>query len=271
MAKLYLKYEQAVLKEVPLVGSVITIGRLPDNTIQLDNLAVSGHHARILWDQNRFVVEDNNSLNGTYVNNNRITRQPLVNGDNILIGKHTLTFESQGQDAPMQRPSAAQPATPAVPKLEQTMVLDTKRMKDMLTSTQPSGSTPAVPASTTTPAASPTSGSAPTQRYAAPPSMIERMGLLTVVSGKTDQQQYLLTSKMSVIGKSPMASIKLKGWFAPKMAAIISQRETGYFIAASEKKIKVKVNGEEISGQKLLANNDTIEVAGVKMTFGFKE
>jgi len=79
-----------------------------------------------------------------------------------------------------------------------------------------------------------------------------------------------LTSKMSVIGKSEMASIKLKGWFAPKMAALISKRENGYFIAASEKKIRVKINGEEIAGQRALENGDVIEVAGIKMTFGFQ-
>ena len=76
---------------------------------------------------------------------------------------------------------------------------------------------------------------------------------------------------MNVIGKSDMASIKLKGWFAPKMAALISKRENGYFIAASEKKIKVKVNDEEIAGQRALAEGDLIEVAGTKMAFGFQE
>ncbi len=49
MAKLYLKFEQngQVLKEVYLSQAATTIGRLPDNSVQIDNLAVSGHHARI--------------------------------------------------------------------------------------------------------------------------------------------------------------------------------------------------------------------------------
>jgi hypothetical protein len=76
---------------------------------------------------------------------------------------------------------------------------------------------------------------------------------------------------MSVIGKSEMASIKLKGWFAPKMAAIISKRENAYVVAASEKKIKVMVNGEDVVGQKELAVGDVIEVAGVKMSFALQE
>ena len=57
----------------------------------------------------------------------------------------------------------------------------------------------------------------------------------------------------------------------PKMAALISKRDAGYFVAASEKDTKVKVNGEEIAGQKALSEGDTIEVAGVTMTFGFQE
>lgn len=263
MAKLFLKYDQAVLKELTLSQNVCTIGRLPDNSVQIDNLAVSGHHAKIYWDQDKYVIEDNNSLNGTYVNNVRINRHPLKDGDSVLIGKHTLNFKDEWhQDKPGQRAVAAAPSGQPVPKLEETVVLDTKRMKEMLASPQP----PAALA-----AAGPSGGSAPTQRYAGTPPPIEKIGLLTILDGKTDQREYLLTSKMSVIGKSEMASIKLKGWFAPKMAALISKRDNGYFIAASEKDTKVKINGEEIAGQKALSDGDVIEVASVKMTFGFQE
>ena len=112
-------------------------------------------------------------------------------------------------------------------------------------------------------------GPSPTRQYSNLPGG-EKVGTLTILSGKTDDIQYVLTSKMSVIGKSDMASIKLKAWFAPKMAALISKRENGYFIAASEKRIKVKINDEEIAGQRALADGDVIEVAGIKMSFGFQ-
>lgn len=260
MAKLFLKYDQAVLKEVTLSQAVCTIGRLPDNAVQIDNLAVSGHHAKIYWDQDKYIIEDNNSLNGTYVNNVRINRHTLKDGDSVLIGKHTLAFKEEWQAGkPVQPAAAPASAGPAVPKLEETVVLDTKRRKEMLAST-PAGAS----------ASAPSAGSSPTQKYAAPPPPIERIGLLTIIEGKTDQREYLLTAKMSVIGKSEMASIKLKGWFAPKMAALISKRDNGYFIAASEKDQKVKINGEEIAGQKQLSDGDVVEVAGIKMAFGFQ-
>ena len=277
MAKLFLKFEQAVLKEVPLSQGVVTIGRLPDNVIQIDNLAVSGHHAKIYWDQDKYVVEDNSSLNGTYVNNVRISRQPLKDGDAVLIGKHTVAFKDERQsNAPVpSRPAQPEKATPPLPQIEHTMMLDTKKMKEMLANMQPQAASGQAPTPMTAPEQAQqgtgAASHAPTQRYTMPPAPIERIGVLNVTDGKTDQNQYLLTSKMSVIGKSDMASIRLKGFFAPKMAATIFKRETAYVIAASEKKIKVKINGEEVIGQKELKDGDEIEVAGVKMSFGLQE
>lgn len=260
MAKLYLKYEQTLLKELPITQPVVTVGRLLDNTVQLDNPAVSSYHAKIFWDRDHYVVEDNSSLNGTYVNSLRVTRHDLKDGDSILIGKHTLVFASTGLEYIPGREGApaAQAAAPVLPRVEQTQFLDTRKMKDMLAdkAKQPATSGARV-------------SEPPAQENRIPPSL-PGIGALSVLEGKTDQHHYLLTSKMNVIGKSAMASIKLKGWFAPQMAALISKSDKGYFIAASEKKIKVKVNGENIAGQKPLSNGDTIEVAGVKMTFALK-
>jgi FHA domain len=262
MAKLFLKFEDAVLKEVSLSQNVVTIGRLPDNTIQIDNLAVSGHHAKIYWDAGRYVIEDNTSLNGTYVNNARISRQALKDGDDVVVGKHTLSFKDEGfTQLSAQRATAPEKTAPPIPKLESTVMLDTKQMKERLAGSSPSSS-PGAPQSLGLASAGPAKTPAPGA---------EKIGVLTVEEGKTDQNEYLLTSKMSVIGKSEMASIKLKGWFAPRMAAIISKRDAGYFIAASEQKIKVKINGEEIVGQKPLSEGDTIEVAGITMGFRFQE
>ena len=255
MAKLFLKFEQAVLKEIPLSQGVTTIGRLPDNVIQVDNLAVSGHHAKIYWDGEQYTLEDNGSLNGTYVNNQRITKHKLKNGDAVLIGKHSVEFKDEWHDDHNANAPAAK-AGPAVPQMQATGMPSPLPI--------PKLDPVSVDAGTRTEA-----GPSPTRQYSTI-ATAEKTGTLAVLSGKTDDTHYVLTSKMSVIGKSQMASIKLKGWFAPKMAALISKRENAYFIAASEKNIKVKINGEEIAGQRALADGDVIEVAGIKMTFGFQ-
>lgn len=249
MAKLYLKFEQAVLKEYELKdGSSITIGRLPDNGVHIDNLAVSGHHARVVWEGDHFALEDNNSLNGTFVNNRRVSRCALKHGDVILIGKHTISYWDEarrGAGEPHIEPTQVAP----VQAMEATMVLDTRKAKEMIAhqaAAVSGGGVAAVPAK-------------------------ERIGQLAVMDGKTDQHQYVLSGKLTVIGKSDMASIKLKGWFAPKVAAVINKRDGKYFIAASEKDVKVKVNNMEISGQKELNEGDMIEVASVKLTFSYAE
>ncbi len=253
MAKLYLKFEQAVLKEVPLSQGVVTIGRLPDNLIHVDNLAVSGHHAKIYWDQDKYVIEDNNSLNGTFLNNRRISKAALKDEDVILIGKHTIAFKDEWHEGP-GADAAVEKTGPALPKMEATMVLDTKKAKEMMAAAALGQTGQTQPGITPEPQAPPK----------------ERTGALTVVDGKTDARHYQLTGKMSVIGKSDMASIRLKGFFAPNMAALINKRDNKYFIAASEAKIKVKINGQEIAGQKELGEGDLIEVAGIKMTFSFE-
>src|SRR5687767_6457381 len=92
MAKLILKFEERVLKEFP-VGPDVTIGRHPDNALMIDNPAVSGHHARVFLDGERYVVEDLRSRNGTYVNEKHVLRHILQNGDVLLVGKHKLVFD----------------------------------------------------------------------------------------------------------------------------------------------------------------------------------
>src|SRR4029077_10891705 len=99
----------------------------------------------------------------------------------------------------------------------------------------------------------------------------DRIGMLSILEGKTDQEKYVLTGKMTMIGKSSMASIKLKGFFAPTTAALISKRESKYFIAPSESKTKVKVNGEYVAAQSELNSGDIIEVGKVKASFSFQE
>jgi pSer/pThr/pTyr-binding forkhead associated (FHA) protein len=252
MAKLYLKFEQAVLKEVSLSQGILTIGRLPDNVLQIDNLAVSGHHAKIYWEQNHYAVEDLGSLNGTYVNNQRVGKATLKEGDQIVIGKHLLQFKDDGQKVPTEQSFTK--TGPSTPNLEATVTLDTKKAQEMISSGAP------------TVAAGP--------RPASPASQVrerERMGILTVLEGKAEHEQYVLTGKMTMIGKSDMATIKLKGFFAPRTAALISRRDNKYFVAASGEKVKVRINGAEIGGQHELKEGDILEVANFRATFGYQE
>jgi hypothetical protein len=92
---------------------------------------------------------------------------------------------------------------------------------------------------------------------------------LVVLNGNTDQKEYVLTNRLTVIGKSGMATVKLKGWFKPQMAAQINQRDDGYYLGPGDK--VPTVNGTPIPGPVRLSDGDLIEVSGVRLNFIFRE
>jgi pSer/pThr/pTyr-binding forkhead associated (FHA) protein len=92
MAKLYLSLDGRPVKEFRITRSRTTIGRRPNNDIQIDNLAVSGQHAVIEVVGQIYFVEDLESTNGTLLNGDKVQRQPLKSGDELTIGKYVITF-----------------------------------------------------------------------------------------------------------------------------------------------------------------------------------
>ena len=73
-------------------GDRTRIGRSPECEVFLDDVTVSRNHAVLVERDGRFFVEDQGSLNGTFVNRRRIDSAPLKNGDEVQIGKYRLTF-----------------------------------------------------------------------------------------------------------------------------------------------------------------------------------
>jgi pSer/pThr/pTyr-binding forkhead associated (FHA) protein len=71
---------------------VTTAGRHPESDIFLDDVTVSRRHAEFRRADGSFVVHDVGSLNGTYVNRQRVEDTQLTNGDELQIGKFKLTF-----------------------------------------------------------------------------------------------------------------------------------------------------------------------------------
>ena len=78
-----------------LESEMTTVGRSPDCDVFLDDVTVSRRHAQVLRRDGQFVIEDEGSLNGTFVNRRRIESGALEDGDEVQIGKYKLTFLSQ--------------------------------------------------------------------------------------------------------------------------------------------------------------------------------
>ena len=73
-------------------GERTTIGRSPDCGVFLDDVTVSRRHAVLTENDGRFTIEDQGSLNGTFVNRRRVENAELEDGDELQIGKYRLTF-----------------------------------------------------------------------------------------------------------------------------------------------------------------------------------
>ncbi len=76
----------------PLSEVLTRLGRHPDSEISLDDITVSRRHAEIERTPEGHVVSDAGSLNGTYVNQERVDRMLLRHGDELQIGKFRLVF-----------------------------------------------------------------------------------------------------------------------------------------------------------------------------------
>lgn len=122
MLTIELKFNNAVLKTIETEKEVITIGRNVKNDIQIDNLSVSKQHAKIVKHQGKYLLEDLNSTNGTYLNEKKISKEKLSNNDVITIGKHTLVAILEKQ----------KPKNSDQEMINDTMMLTTEKHKQML-------------------------------------------------------------------------------------------------------------------------------------------
>ena len=119
MLEITLLLNDKVLATYETGNEDVTIGRNADSDIRIDNLAVSGRHARVRKILNTYLIEDLKSTNGTFVNEKKIDRYELLDGDQVIIGKHALIFHIRtDKNAPFDA--------------EKTMVLDTRKQRELL-------------------------------------------------------------------------------------------------------------------------------------------
>lgn len=245
MAKLILKFDERELQECPVGFHPVSIGRLPDNRLVIDNPAVSGRHARVFREGDHYIVEDLKSTNGTFVNEKPIARHTLLEGDVVLVGKHSLVFSLDGGEEEPAAESGAQ----LVPALGGTVMLDTLRQKSLLENLDHGRASAAHPV-------------IPKTAIPAPPA---RNGSVRVLSGRSDQSQYSLTAVTTIIGKADNAQIQTKGWFKPKVSAAIARKGDGFTVSAMG--AAVTVNGKKVTSRQDLQNGDRIEVSGLTLEF----
>lgn len=233
MPKLVLMFNKEVIKEYPFLKDSLTFGRNEDNTIVIDNLAVSGYHARVDKAGSDFILTDLQSTNGTFVNSKKVLSHKLSHGDNITIGKHSILFVSAEKEKEAGDKKKA---------LDQTMMLDTAKQRELLSQ----------------------------QRAAAQAGKpLEKIGVVSFI-GRSDLGEIELKKKLTKLGKADTSEIKLSGLFMGATAATISRRPSGYSITRTGG-TKLKVNGEVVKESMLLKDFDTIELGAYRFQFYQKE
>ncbi|MFP4416333.1 MAG: FHA domain-containing protein [Fibrobacterota bacterium] len=231
MLRFIVYHNDQPIKTYEVDDPVITIGRLPENTISIANMGVSRRHVRIERDANsNYVLSDLNSLNGTFVNDKKLKRATLNQGDRIGIGKYIITCEYLNH-----QPAAAdyiqQNQNFTSPPIEQ----PPQGYQDKQTVSQPAISS-----------------------LAASAVMIE--------TGK--HVVYKIDKPLLSIGSSDEDDIFVSGFMIGENHLFIEQKDDGFWIHSKKKMAKFKVNGKKTNKHKL-EHKDRLEIGN--STFRFME
>jgi pSer/pThr/pTyr-binding forkhead associated (FHA) protein len=239
MARLVLSLDGQVMAEYNMNKERYTIGRLPDNDIRIDNAAVSGHHSLIINILNDSFLEDLNSTNGTYVNGKLIKKHALQHGDVVTVGHHQLRFveDDEAQDE-FEKTMVIQPSSRPVEKL--------RAANDAVEKASPGAAL---------------SATAKSRAIAADQSAAAALkkAKLQVLSGAFAGRELELSKALTTLGRPGV------------QVAAITRRAEGYFIVhvdSGKDNDFPLLNGNAIGAQATrLADNDVIQLAGVKMGF----
>jgi len=236
MAKIIIKFNNDVVDHIDLKQGDMKIGRKPGCDILIDNLAISGEHANIFTVGEDSFIQDLGSTNGTFINNKKITKHHLKNGDAIVIGKHTLVYLTESGHSKQPDDFA-----------KTVIISSTTREPPEAKAAAPAASEPAAITVETVGKEAPAAAKAEL-----------RHGAIFVLSGVNSGKRIDLTKKVTNLGRTG------------KRAGSITQTIDGYVLASGEDEAP-KLNGRPVPAAGIkLKNGDVIEVAGTRLQFYLK-
>lgn len=206
MAEIVVRYEDKVIERVVTEKRRVSIGRTSDNDIILENRGVSRKHATIEVNPQDSVLIDNESLNGTFLNDRRVEEEILHDNDVITIGKYTLTYRSE-------TPHETKPSD-----LDGTMTLQTKKQREMVEA----------------------------DRCYREISRRAGGGAVLLGEENTEQREIPLAQSALTFGKAPYVNIRVKGWFVPDIQATISCDGGQYVLSNVGGRGKTRLNGSPV-------------------------
>ncbi len=228
MYKLVVAFGGKTVERREVDAERFVIGRSPDCDLVIDNLGVSRQHADIVLEAGVPILRDLKSNNGTYVNGKRITRYHLNDGDEIAIGKFTITFQ-QELPAPEEE-EEERAAEPEKKGGDFTLAIDARLLER--------------------------------QRERA--SKLKAYLLLTDGGGK--KKAIPLEKSVFTIGKSPRCDMPVSGFFVAKKHAIIFRDDTCFRLIDTSQKGRTYLNESRVDDERL-KDGDVIRVGRCKAQF----
>jgi pSer/pThr/pTyr-binding forkhead associated (FHA) protein len=259
MPTLTLKLKNKPLGEYQLQKGVsLTIGRRKTNDVVIEDPAVSGHHAKIDSLDDRFVLIDLQSKNGSFVNAQLINSHWLKHEDIITIGGYTLIFHYDDDEV------QALPGEPD--KFDETQGMNTTQHRRMMTQSNPTKSINVARFWHKHPGHGKVRDLEPEDPgFNTASKEKEAVGALTYLVGGKGRIE--LTQKITSIGKDPTSDIVIKGLLINPTAVIITKKADGFYLSNIGGRPKPKVNDEPVKKSIALYDQDIIEIGSVKLQF----
>ncbi|SMF96247.1 FHA domain-containing protein [Methylomagnum ishizawai] len=231
MAKIQVFFGGSLQSEFPLESQEeYAVGRAPDCDIVIDNLAVSRRHCLFKSLHGQWMIEDNQSANGTFLNGQRTYTQALKHQDRIVIGKHTLLFDDYGSGHTHQS-VAANVDKPAEPQDEGDATCFVRR--DMVAQY--------------------------VQRS-------EKGNMVLVLEG-VRRKVVPLDKELTVVGRGSRCDLRIDGWFVKGEQLSIVKQQYGYRVVHEGGWRPLRVNGNKVR-EAILQAGDVLTIAGHRISFG---
>jgi pSer/pThr/pTyr-binding forkhead associated (FHA) protein len=258
MPTLLLQLKNKILGEYALQeGASLTIGRRDTNDVVIEDRAVSGHHAKIDALEDRFVLIDLQSKNGSFVNEQLVNSHWLKHEDVITIGEHSLIFHYHRKEQMRKNDSD---------DFDETQAMNTTQRRRMMIRSNPTRSINVVrfwdmsqnrgKVKDVKPLPSKPRITRPTE---------ETNGILDYISGGTGRIK--LARKITTIGKDPSSDIVVKGLLMNPTAVTISKTAEGFCFNYIGGLPRPKVNGKPVKKSTILNDQDIIEVGSARLQF----
>jgi len=258
MPTLTLQLKNKPLGEYELQKGVsISIGRRDTNDVVIEDPSVSGHHAKIDSLEDRFVLIDLQSKNGSFVNEQMVNSHWLKDEDIITIGGHKLIFRYGDEVQEISGDSD---------KFDETQGMNTTQHRRMMEQSNPTKSI------NVTKFWNKSQGRGKLRDlesddpgYNTESKEKEPVGALTYLAGGNGRIE--LTQKITSIGKDPTSDIVIKGLLINPTAVIITKKADGFYLSNIGGRPKPKINNEPVRKSIILYDEDIIEIGSVRLQF----